>query len=199
MDEKEILIRKACLPDLDKIQYLYSGHMFDSYLSGFGDSFVRGYLKVILKSENCFTLIAERPLAAGFITAVFDREKLLSEMFFSFEFLFSCAKQILIRPILVLKSLGLIPYLFNSTYANDIKSELLFIAIDPGYRRRGLGMDLINKALNLMKENGVKKIRVSAIAANQAVNPLLKKLGFQMEKSFKLFGKKMHLYNYEIY
>jgi ribosomal protein S18 acetylase RimI-like enzyme len=199
MDKREILIREARLRDLDEIQHLYKGHMFDSYLSGFGDSFVKSYLKVILKSENCRTLIAESGYAAGFITAVFDRRKLLRELFSSAGFLFSCAKQILIRPVLVLRSMGMIPYLFKSPCINDIKSELLFIAIDPRYRRKGIGTDLIKKSLNLMRENGIKKVMVSAISANEAVNPLLRKLGFQTEKSFKLFEKMTCLYTYEIY
>lgn len=199
MDKREILIRDACLCDLDKIQYLYRGHMFDSYLSGFGDSFVKGYLKVILKSKNCRTLIAERDDAAGFITVVFDRGKLLRELFSSPEFLFSCAMRTLARPVLVLESTGLMPYLFNSLCANGIKSELLFMVIAPGYRRRGIGTDLIQKSLNLIKENGINKTMVSAIAVNKEVNELLKKLGFHMEKSFKLFEKKMYLYTYEIY
>ena len=199
MDKKEILIREACLPDLDKILHLYMGQMFDSYLSGFGASFVKGFLKVILKSKNCSTLIAENDDAFGFIAAVFDRGKLLQEFSSDPEFLSLCAIRILTRPVLVLKSISLIRYLFNRPGASGIKSELLFIAIDPSYRRIGLGMDLIKKSLNSIKENGLKNVRVSTIAANKAVNLLLKKLGFQLAGTFKLFGKKMYLYNYEIY
>ena len=187
------------MPDLDKILRLYMGQMFDSYLSGFGDSFVKGFLKVILKSKNCSTFIAEMDDASGFIMAVFDRGKLLQELFSDLEFLSSCAVRILTRPVLVLKSISLVWYLFNRPCASGIKSELLFIAIDPGYRRIGLGTDLINKSLNSIKENGLKKVRVSTIAANKAVNLLLKEMGFQIDKTFKLFGKKMYAYNYEIY
>jgi ribosomal protein S18 acetylase RimI-like enzyme len=198
MDKKEILIRKADLNDLESIHYLYARYMPDSYLYKLGDSFIKSYLAVILGSKNCAGFIAEEKNAAGFIIAALNRERLSAELLSSAKFLFSCVAQALTHPVIFLKSISLVFYLINRN-AYGIDSELLFIAIDPDYRREGLGSDLVKKSLNFMKENGIKNVRVSTVAGNKAAGELLIKLGFKLQKTFKLLGKVTYLYAYEIY
>jgi len=197
MAEREILIRVAALGDLDAIYHLYTNYMFDSYLLKFGSPFVKKYLKVILKSTACVTLVAIDSHITGFIMAAFNCKKILSELFFNIEILLAWIKQILARPSIAFKSLGLILYSLNTSIKN-VDAEFLFIAIEPRYRKIGLGTRLIKKVLNLMKQNGIKKIKVSTLESNEVVNALLKKLGFELKKTFKLFKKYMYLYEYEL-
>jgi ribosomal protein S18 acetylase RimI-like enzyme len=197
MAEREILIRAAVQEDLKDILYLYTEYMFDSHFSKLGNSFVENYLKVILKSKNCITLVASENHAVGFIMAAFDCRSLSRELFFNIQILLSCIKQVLAHPGLAFKSLGLIFYPFNAG-VRDVNSELLFITIEPGHRNKDLGVNLIKKALDLIKERGIREVKVSTLTANEAVNKLLKKLGFELEKTFKLFGKNMYLYVHRI-
>jgi|GEM_PF-3002138 len=193
MAEREILIRIASREDLKDALRLYTEHMFDSHLSRFGNSFVENYLKIILESKNCITLVASESRTVGFIMAAFDSRKLSCELFFNFQIPLSCIKRVLAHPGMAFKSLGLIFYPFI-TGVKGINSELLFIAIEPEYRNKDLGANLIKKALDLIKEKGIKEVKVSTLVANEAINRLLKKLGFEPGKTFKLFGKNMYLY-----
>lgn len=197
MVEREILIREATPDDLKSIFYLYSNYMFDSYLLKFGSSFVKKYLKVILKSKNCVTLVVVESHIVGFIMATLNCKKLLYELFFNIEILSSWIKQVLARSGMAFKSLGLILYLLNTSIKN-VNTEFLFIAIEPAYRKREVGTNLIKRVLNLMKQNGIKKVKVSTLVSNESVNALLKKLGFELKKTFKLLKKHMYLYVYEL-
>lgn len=197
MAREEILIREATLDDLNSIFYLYTNYMFDSYLLKFGSSFVERYLKVILESKNCITLVAVESHIAGFIMATFNCKKILCELFFNIEILSSWVKQVLARPSMAFKSLGLIFYSLNTGIKN-VNTEFLFIAIEPRYRKRDLATNLIKNVLNLMKQNGIKKVKVSTVVDNEAVNALLKKLGFELKKTFRLFNKYMYLYEHSL-
>lgn len=198
MAEREILIREATPDDSKGIFDLYSNYMFDSSFLKFGSSFVEKYLKAILKSKNCVTLVAAEGYIVGFIMATFNCKNLFYELFFNIEILSSWIKQVFVRPGTALKILNFILYPLNTAIKN-VNAEFLFIAIEPEYRKRNLGTDLIKKVLYLMQQNGIKKAKVSTLVSNEAVNALLKKLGFKLRKTFRLFKKDMYLYEYELY
>jgi len=186
MAEREILIREATLDDLDEIFYLYTNYMFDSYLLKFGGPFVKKYLKIIINSKNCVTLVVRENYIAGFIMATFNSKKILSKLSFNIEMLCVWIKQVLVRPSLALESLELIFYPLNTSMKN-VNAELLFIAIEPTHRKRNLSTKLIKEVLNLMRQKGIKKVKVSTLTENEAVNALLKNMGFEVEKTFRLF------------
>jgi ribosomal protein S18 acetylase RimI-like enzyme len=197
MAEKEILIREATLDDLDEVSRLYNNYMFDSYLLKFGGTFVKKYLEIIIKSKICVTLVVAENHIAGFIMATFNSKKILSTILFNIKILCSWVRQILIRPKLVFESLKLVFYSRN-TYIKDVDAELLFIAIEPTYRGKDLATNLIKDVLSLMRQKGIKKVKVSTLVKNDVVNALLKEMGFKIEKTFRLFKKYMYLYSYEL-
>jgi ribosomal protein S18 acetylase RimI-like enzyme len=198
MVERKILIRKANLDDIGDILYLYNNYMFDSYLLRFGNSFVKEYLKIIMQSQNCCIFVAVEGHIVGFIMATFNSRKLLSELFFNIEMLRVWIKQILVRPSSAFESLELILYPLNTCLKN-INAEFLFIAIESAYRNRNIATNLIKEALSLMKQKGIKKVKVSSLVKNEAVNALLKELEFEIKKTFRLFNKYMYLYSYELH
>jgi ribosomal protein S18 acetylase RimI-like enzyme len=195
MPEKEILIKKADPAELDDIFRLYKDHMFDSYLLKFGGVFVKEYLKIILASKNCisFTAKDEEEKIVGFIMSAADRGKVMRELLFNGAFLAAWLKKILSQPSLSAGSAELCRYPFIAS-AKNIKAEFLFIAVEPAYRKMNLAANLIKETLSLMNGKGIKKVKVSVIAGNRAVNSLLEKSGFRVEKSFRMFKKKMFLY-----
>jgi len=198
MVERKILIRKANLDDIGDILYLYNNYMFDSYLLRFGNSFVKEYLKIIMQSQNCCIFVAVEDHTVGFIMATLNSRKILSELFFNIEMLRIWIKQILVRPSSAFESLELILYPLN-TYLKNINAEFLFIAIESTYRNRNIATNLIKEALSLMKQKGIKKVKVSTLVKNEAVNILLKGLEFEINKIFRLFNKYMYLYTYELH
>jgi len=197
MDEREILIRKATLDDLEGIFYLYANYMFDSYSLKFGDSFVKEYLKIIINSRDCITLVVENSSLIGFIMATFSSEKILSKLFFNIELLRLWVVQFLRTPCLAFEILELILYPYKCRL-KDTDAELLFIAIEPAYRKRELATELITQVLNLMRQKNIANVKVSAIVRNEAVNGLLKKNGFEVRKKIRLFKKYMYLYSFNV-
>ncbi|OGW75970.1 MAG: hypothetical protein A2Z72_04725 [Omnitrophica bacterium RBG_13_46_9] len=197
MAEKNILIRQACPKDLEDIFRLYNNYMFDSYLKRFGGLFVRRYLKIILGSRYCISLVAAENQTVGFITATFDSRKLLSELFLDAGMFRLWLERAILHLGLVFKSLELVFYPLN-TRLKDVNAELLFIAIEPAYRKRNLAISLISEVLASMKKKGVKKVKVSTHIKNAPVNALLGKIGFRVEKTFRLFKKPMCLYGYRL-
>lgn len=197
MVEKEILIQEASIDDLEDIFYLYMNYMFDSYLLRFGSPFVKKYLKIIIESPNCGTFIAVENSIVGFIMVTFNTKRLLFELFFNIEVLYIWVKEVLARPSLAFESLKSVLYPFNTNLEN-VNAEFLFIAIEPAQRNRHLACGLIEEALSLMRQKGNRKVKVSTVVKNEAVNALLEKLGFKVERTFGLFKKFMYLYSYDL-
>lgn len=197
MDQKKILIREAGVSDLEDILRLYKRYMFDSYLLKLGSSFVERYLRIILSSKDCCSFVAQEDDAIGFIIAAFNSKRILSKIFKDIEILTVYLRQIFLHPCLFLTSLEIILYP-RRTYLKGVSAELLFISIEPKYREKGLAKKLIEEELKVMKSKGIEKVKVSTDAGNKAVNVLLEKLGFKLEKMFSFFGKKMCLYTYKM-
>lgn len=194
MDEKEILIREAGERDLGDMVSLYADFMFDSYLVKLGRSFIEGYLKVIIKSQNCISLVAGDSRVAGFIMAAINSRGLLFNFMLS-SLPFICIKLVFSRPRLVVDMLELFLYSFR-TSMKRINAEFLFIAIEPAYRHRGIASDLISRVLDFMHKRGIKRVKVTVLADNKPVNALLGRMGFRMEKTFRMFRKDMCLYSF---
>lgn len=197
MAEREILIREACEDDLKGIYRLYADYMFDSSLLRFGRAFVEEYLKVIVRSKGCVTLIAKKGHAVGFIMVAFNSRKLFLRIFFNRRIIYRWLKQGLTNPKMALGGLESLYYPAR-TYLERVKAEFLFIAIEPEYRRIGLAARLINEVLSQMSKKEIEKVKVTTLADNNSVNKLLHKLGFKVEKEFKFFKKLMYLHSYEL-
>jgi len=196
MDKGKIVIRKAVWKNVDDVFRLYIHYMFDSYLLNFGAFFIKRYLEKIIKSSGCVTLLAEDTAPVGFIAASLNSKKTFFSFFFDFKMLCIWMKKILIQPGLLLKSIEPVFYPFK-THLKSVNSELLFIAVEPLYQKRNIGTSLISEVLTLMRERGVKKVKVSTFVDNKAVNRLLEKMDFKVKKTFMMFRKKMFLYEYQ--
>ncbi|ACL68959.1 SSU ribosomal protein S18P alanine acetyltransferase [Halothermothrix orenii H 168] len=61
-----------------------------------------------------------------------------------------------------------------------IKDELHItnLAVDPGYRRRGLATRLINNLMNFAEDQGLKEVTLEVRVSNKAAIRLYEKLGF---------------------
>jgi ribosomal-protein-alanine N-acetyltransferase len=69
------------------------------------------------------------------------------------------------------------------------KGHIVSVAILPGYRRRGLGNAILNKALEGMREYNVKEGYLEVRVSNQPAIDLYTKLGFSISKKSKNYYK----------
>ncbi len=58
------------------------------------------------------------------------------------------------------------------------EAHILDIAIDPQFRRKGIGEKVILNAIEITKEKKIKKIFLEVRASNEAAKSLYKKVGF---------------------
>lgn len=59
------------------------------------------------------------------------------------------------------------------------EAHILDLAVHPGFRRRNIATDLLNRALTLMKKEAVEKVYLEVRENNFAARKLYEKFGFQ--------------------
>ena len=64
-------------------------------------------------------------------------------------------------------------------------AEIISLAVDPIWRKKGIGKTLTNFLINNFKEKGVKEISLHARIKNKAGITLYQNLGFQILKTIK--------------
>ena len=69
----------------------------------------------------------------------------------------------------------------------DNTGSIKMLAIDPDYRRQGIGKELIDFLVNRLKENGVKEIFLKLRTNNDAANKFYSTLGFEMVKTIEKY------------
>ena len=69
-------------------------------------------------------------------------------------------------------------YMHGCGYVDDDTPEIS-LSLYPTYRNNGIGSQLLNSMLDLLKNNGVKKVSLSVSRTNRAVS-LYKRFGFEI-------------------
>ena len=70
---------------------------------------------------------------------------------------------------------------------DDEVAVIHILAVNPDYHGRGIGAQLVSEAICLAKANGMKAIRLDALASNLPAHKLYERLGF-------VYRGKQHLY-----
>lgn len=70
---------------------------------------------------------------------------------------------------------------------DDEVTVIHILAVNPDYHGRGIGAQLVSEAISLAKANGMKAIRLDALASNLPAHKLYERLGF-------VYRGKQHLY-----
>ena len=71
--------------------------------------------------------------------------------------------------------------------ADDEVAVIHILAVSPDSQGRGIGSEMVREAINLAKENGVKAVRLDALASNTPAHKIYERLGFE-------YRGKQHLY-----
>ena len=192
------MIRVAEKSDINRIIELFTKYIDNSFFAELGKPFLRNIFEGLILSNYGvnFVFVIDSKIV-GFISGTSNSIKLLKDILF---------KKVLIRSAMIffrpffkqsvkLKRLWESLLYINRRMSAPLKAEMLFIAVEPGSRSKGIATELINCTLVEMKKRGTEKVRVSTDQSNIEVNKLLQKMGFDFVKSHYLYGKKMCLYN----
>ena len=76
---------------------------------------------------------------------------------------------------------------WSQQVSDDKVAVLHILAINPDYQKKGIGSEMVRKAINLAKEKGMQAIRLDALASNTPAHKMYERLGFE-------YRGKQHLY-----
>jgi len=192
------MIRPLLTKDVSQVVSLYENYMFDSELKKIGEKFL--YLLFVAINDSNYSInyvYEENSKVVGFISAALNTKKLFEELLrkSKLAFLRSLFFSLLKRPYLLFFMLEFGCYLQKAQHKR-IKAELLFIVIDPQYRKSGRAKGLINTVVTDLKKMSHNTVRVLVLKKNWAANHLLRNLGFCLVNEFKFFNKQNLLYEY---
>jgi ribosomal protein S18 acetylase RimI-like enzyme len=192
------MIRQMTLLDIDEVANLYEKYMFDSSFAKLGPRFIKILFKAMISSPQAILYVNQiDSKVTGFICASFDTGKMIKEIIFRnmpvlIKIIFS---DFPLMPQLFKSAKDSLFYLRKSKY-NNITAELLFIALDPAHRSKGIAQELVNVVLTEFRNKGVDKVKVTILENNHTVKKLLENLRFNMVSSFNSFGKKTLMYDF---
>ncbi|MCK5012417.1 MAG: GNAT family N-acetyltransferase [Candidatus Omnitrophica bacterium] len=165
--------------------------MFDSFFAKLDEKFLSIMFDGLLCSKYEISYVFEKDgEIAGFITASTNTKKLFNEILKKrMQALLGVILAGLFRNPHFLCQLVESFFYSKKTLVNDTHAELLFITIEPRYRKRKLSKELIKTVLDQLHKMSVFKVKVTTQRKNYVVNKLLEGLQFKQVRSFSFYGK----------
>ncbi len=81
---------------------------------------------------------------------------------------------------------------------NKTVGHILNFAVFRDYRNKGVGTKLLKNAINIMRENGCKRIILEVSTINENAISLYKKFGFKNKKILKNYYRMNDAYRFEL-
>lgn len=186
--------------DIPRVARFHSSYIPYSTFAQLGIPFLKTLYQGFLSSDYGFVYTYwEGEEMQGFIAGATDSQCLLKSLF---------PRRLFFLLMVSLKALfrhpGLLFLLFQTFHyprmvnLNQTKAELLFIAVKPESRERGIGSKLILKSLEELKRRGIDRVKVSVERNNWGAINLLKKMHFSQERSFSFYHRERILFSYRI-
>jgi ribosomal protein S18 acetylase RimI-like enzyme len=72
-----------------------------------------------------------------------------------------------------------------------VVGTLQHLVVDPGYRRRGIGTELIRQSEQMLRESGAATVFISVLTGNDEATRLWKQLGWRDHPEFITLDKKL--------
>lgn len=89
------------------------------------------------------------------------------------------------RDILIAESDGQIVGYILGYIKSDRSGSIKILAVDPDYRRQGIGQKLINAALEKMKKSGCEEVFLKLRTNNSTADNFYQEIGFERDKTLK--------------
>lgn len=186
--------------DIPRVARFHSSYIPYSTFAQLGIPFLKTLYQGFLGSDYGFVYTCwEGEEMQGFIAGATDSQRLLRSLFRRhLLFLLQISLKALFRHPRLLSSLFQTFHYPRRTDLPQTKAELLFIAVKPESRRRGIGNRLILKSLQELKRRGIDGVKVSVERKNQGTINLLKKMHFSQERKFSFYQRERILFSYRI-
>ena len=189
----DIGFRSLKSEDIERVSRIHGAEL-PGFLSKLGSEFLEEFYRVLLDMESVFTYVyEERGLIYGFATGTVSSGLLKTVIFrrpFKFGLIF--LGYFITHPFYLANFIKALSY----PGLKQNQAELLTIAVDRNYHKRGVGKRLLDAICKEFRRRGINSFMVSVYDRLPA-NGFYKKMGFEFEKSFEFLGERMNYYEYD--
>jgi ribosomal protein S18 acetylase RimI-like enzyme len=164
----------------------------NDFLPSLGKRFLESaYYPAALESTYGTTIVATADgHVIGFVTVAHDADRFLGPVIRS-RVLAICGSvfvAMLRRPRTAVEAAG-IAWSTLTGRPDEVRGEIVFIAVDAGQRGGGVGTALVRAALAYLAGHGVPRCRTKTLAANDGVIGMYRRLGWEVRDRFRLIGR----------
>lgn len=178
-----------------EVSLIHANALASDFLPSMGVDFLTELYKGIITSGQGigFVHVADEKVV-GFILAAKDTKKLFYGALMKRGLILAAIglKKVIRRPSLIPKIAQTILY----PKTDDIKSELLVIAVDGAYKHKHVGRELIEALNSVFIQEGVSEYKVVVYKDNEKANGFYRAVGFHLDRSSRLYGKECNIYKY---
>ena len=187
-----MIIRAATVLDIPCLASIHYQSLPDDFLPSLGQDFLEKiYYPAAIKSPNAVTFVVdENESVCGFVTVACDSGKFSAEILQThWASVTQYAIRAIIRnPLCLIKCFEVLwSVLFSKP--DDVKSEIVFIAVDVKNRNQGLGTKLVTATMEYLKVNNITKCRTKTLEENAGVIAMYEKMGWHVRNRFRLIAR----------
>ena len=179
-------IRLAKAGDARQVARLHGACISDGFLSSLGEVFLTRLYRRMTTTEGSFLFVAgsERDVA-GFVAGTVSTRALFST------FVRRDGPAVVVRSgVLLLRSwrrvVETLRHGSSSPSVARADGELLAIAVDPAWRREGVGAQLVDRLLDEMARRGARTVEVVVGADNAGAISMYQRAGFTERRRIEL-------------
>jgi len=188
------MIKKMGGADITSIARIHKTEL-SGFLPELGEDFLKKFYAASFHIPEMFTLVEKKnEQVLGFVTGCISTKDLYKKVISCdiFGFTTLILGYFITHPTQIVKLVKMLTY---PGFADD-SPELLTIAVDKKYQRRGIGKKLFHETVLEFKKRGIRKFRISVYKRLPA-NEFYKKIGCKFNNSFDFLGERMNYYKYE--
>jgi len=189
-------IRKIVSDDAGGVAGLHISGISTGFISSLGIGFVTALYEAIAKSRYSFCLVAkEKQGIIGFIAFTTNINALYKSVILKkgLRFVFLLAGRML-SVQRIKKALETLWYPSRTEKMKLPSAELLSIVVASEVRRKGLGLELIQKGFMECASRGIDKVKVLVGVENEPANKLYLKSGFELVGQINSHGVASNVY-----
>lgn len=185
----QLIIEKAKKNDAKDIARIHRETIKFGFLSTLGDDFLKNLYQFIISSNysRCY-ICKNHNKSFGFICVSLNSKKTYSEFL---KRNLSLAIVIFIKNVFSINRVSKIfDHLFYNSKKKDLpNAELLSVAVVEEFKRKKIGSELFNHAMNYFKENNIKDFVITTGANNIESNEYFKKNNCRLSRKVSIHRK----------
>lgn len=185
----------------DSLSGLHCAALAGDFLPSLGRKFLEAFYQGVLRQRTGFGFaVIEEGRPAGFVLGSLDSRALFGRLLASGNACrlgWRALPALRRRPGLVGNIAQTFLYPRKESRAPE-KAELIVIALDAQYRKRGYGRKLVEALNQSFARQGVASYKVSVVQARVDANRFYLALGFRKVGEFELYGRTWNLFRYPL-